>query len=90
MLTTPCSNKAQLRDLNQIHKNLGLKSPAELLTEKQKNRKPVNKLKVFVGVIRAVARMRLYAKSWNEHEKTRKRLVAAYDDLNQKQMQVLC
>lgn len=81
-------NKADLRILNRIHQDLGLKSPAELLTKRQKDRKPVNKLKVFVGVIRAVARMRLEAKKWNEHEKTRKRLVAAWED--QKQQQVLC
>lgn len=85
------SNKAQLRRLNEIHQKLGLKSPAELLSLKgQNDRKPLNKLKVFVGVIRAVARMRVDARKWGEHEKTRLRLLAAWEEKKKKQKTVLC
>ncbi|KAI0104232.1 hypothetical protein GGR51DRAFT_549499 [Nemania sp. FL0031] len=83
-------NKADLRILNRIHQDLGLKSTAELLAKRQKNRKPVNNLKVFVGVIRAVARMRIEARKWGEHEKTRRRLVAAWEEQKQNQNQVVC
>jgi hypothetical protein len=48
-------------------------------TEKSRKLKPLNKLKVFVGVIRAVARMRIDARKWSEHEKTRMRLVEAWE-----------
>ncbi|KAI1190362.1 hypothetical protein F5B17DRAFT_387166 [Nemania serpens] len=103
MLTSlsPNSNKADLRILNRIHQDLGLKPPAELLARKQqqeqqeqhqslyqKSRKPAkDKLKVFVAVVRAVARMRVDARRWGEHEKTRQRLVAAWEEQNQNQNQ---
>lgn len=94
-------NKADLRILNRIHQDLGLKPPAELLARKQqqeqqeqhqslyqKSRKPAkDKLKVFVAVVRAVARMRVDARRWGEHEKTRQRLVAAWEEQNQNQNQ---
>ncbi|TRX90527.1 hypothetical protein FHL15_008500 [Xylaria flabelliformis] len=81
-------NKAQLRRINGILQNLGLKSSAELIVERRKDRKPLNKLKVFITLIRAVARMRVDARKWGEHEKTRLRLSAALEE--QKQQQVLC
>ncbi|KAI0411645.1 Pericentrin-AKAP-450 domain of centrosomal targeting protein-domain-containing protein [Xylaria grammica] len=80
-------NNADLRILNRIHQDLGLKPPSELLSKRQKTRKPLNKLKVFVGVIRAVARMRVGAQKWAQHEKTRQRLVAAWEEQKQKQKQ---
>ncbi|KAI0799322.1 hypothetical protein GGR55DRAFT_669782 [Xylaria sp. FL0064] len=83
-------NKADLRILGRIHQDLGLKSPSELLAKKQKNRKPLNKLKVFVAVVRAVARMRVEARKWGEHEKTRLRLVAAWEEQKQKEKQAVC
>ncbi|KAI0453924.1 hypothetical protein F5B21DRAFT_504813, partial [Xylaria acuta] len=81
-------NKAQLRRLNRIHQDLGIKSPAELLVKRQKDRKAVNKLKVCVSVVRAMVRMQADARKWGEHEKTRLRLDAAWEE--QKQKQVLC
>ncbi|KAI0517746.1 hypothetical protein F5B22DRAFT_602196 [Xylaria bambusicola] len=79
-------NKADLRVLNQIHRELGLKSTKELLLQRQKNHKPPNKLKVFVAVIKAVARMRVEAQKWAAHKKTRQRLVAQIE----KQKQEAC
>ncbi|KAI0467306.1 hypothetical protein F4859DRAFT_274454 [Xylaria cf. heliscus] len=80
-------NKAQLRRLDGIHQKLGLKSPAELVSlKRQKDRKPLNKLRVFVTVIRAVARMRVDAQKWGEHEKTRLRLDAAWEEKKQQQL----
>lgn len=77
--------------LNRIHQDLGLKSPAELLSAKKQKAneraKPVNKLKVFVGVIRAVTRMRMEAQKWGQHEKTRKALEAAWENQKQQQQQ---
>ncbi|TGJ78307.1 hypothetical protein E0Z10_g10458 [Xylaria hypoxylon] len=81
-------NKADLRILNRIHQDLGIKPSSELLSKRQKNRKPLNKLKVFVAVIRAVARMRIDARNWAQHEKTRLRLVAAWEE--KKQKEVVC
>lgn len=80
------SNKADLRVLNQIHRDLGLKSTKELLLQKQKARKPPNKLKVFVAVIRAVARMRIEARNWAAHKKTRQRLVAQWEAQDRKRL----
>ncbi|KAF2971959.1 hypothetical protein GQX73_g1518 [Xylaria multiplex] len=83
-------NKADLRILNRIHQDLGLKSTSELLAKRQKTQKPRNKLKVFVAVIRAVARMRIDARKWGQHEKTRQRLVAAWEEQKQKQKEIIC
>lgn len=88
------SNKADLRVLKTIHKQLGIKSPDALLASRKREaaassslsasmrKKPAvqSKLKVFASVLRAVARMRIGAKQWGEHERTRKKLVSAWEE----------
>ncbi|ETS85513.1 hypothetical protein PFICI_03538 [Pestalotiopsis fici W106-1] len=94
-------NQADLRILSQIHKQLGIKSPEQLLqshkthtssrsstthlrasptqTRAQRN------LRVFASAIRAVARMRISAKAWSKHEKTRKRLEVAWEETKKRE-----
>ena len=96
------SNKADLRILSQIHKQLGIESPDALLLEaKNRNSPPVasksrsrqqsqtsraqRNLKVFASVLRAIARMSINARSWAKHEKTRMRLVAAWEDTKKRE-----
>ncbi|KAI6088259.1 hypothetical protein F4821DRAFT_234101 [Hypoxylon rubiginosum] len=87
------SNKADLRILRSIHKQLGIKSPDALLSSRKREQaakksgllsssssKTPNKLRVFANVLRAVARMRISAREWGEHERTRKRLVDALEE----------
>ena len=52
------------------------------------SKKPINNLKVFASVLRAVARMRISAKNWGEHEKTRKKLVNAWEESQKREMEV--
>ncbi|KAI1319572.1 hypothetical protein F5Y16DRAFT_96696 [Xylariaceae sp. FL0255] len=84
MTNTPNSNKADLRILSRIHKDLGIKTPDEVYEMRKKPTKPVNKLKVFIAVIRSVARMRIDARKWTEHQKTRDQLKAAWDEQKRK------
>ncbi|KAF2993279.1 hypothetical protein E8E14_000293 [Neopestalotiopsis sp. 37M] len=94
-------NQADLRILSQIHKQLGIKSPEQLLhshkthtsskssvfnvrgsptqTRAQRN------LRVFASAVRAVARMRISAKAWSKHEKTRKRLEVAWEETKKRE-----
>lgn len=113
------SNKADLRILRSIHKQLGIQSPDALLsasrqkqqqersallygggteavngdgkdrTNKSRTRKPAyhevraraqRNLRVFTTVLRAAARMRVDARRWAGHEKTRLKLVRALEE----------
>jgi len=84
-------NKADLRILTQIHKQLGIKSPeALLINRRQQEGRPSpgtsrpttarTNLKVFATLLRAVARMRISAREWNKQEQTRLKLVGALDE----------
>lgn len=76
-------NKADLRILRNIHKQLGIKSPDALLSSRKREqsaKKEPSKLKVFASVFRAVARMRIGAKQWGQHEQTRKKLINAWEE----------
>lgn len=94
-------NQADLRVLSQIHKQLGIKSPDQLLqshkthTSSQspamslrgspsKTRAQHN-LRIFASALRAVARMRISAKAWGKHEKTRKRLEVAWEETKRRE-----
>jgi hypothetical protein len=99
---TQYSNKADLRVLSQIHKQLGIKSPDALLLEAKNRNSPSiaskakprqttqtsraqRNLKIFASVLRAIARMSINARSWARHEKTRMRLVAAWEDTKKRE-----
>ncbi|KAM0811953.1 putative Centrosomin N-terminal motif 1 domain-containing protein [Seiridium cardinale] len=91
-------NQADLRILSQIHKQLGIKSPERLLqshkahsssnvTQKgdASQTKTQRNLRVFATVARAVARMRINAREWSKHEKTRKRLAVAWEETKKRE-----
>lgn len=94
----PCSNKADLRILNQIHKQLGIKSPEALLTHRKhqeprslaagknnhSNSRASNNIRVFACLLRAVARMRISAREWGKQEQTRLKLVGALEEHNKR------
>ncbi|KAI5859907.1 Pericentrin-AKAP-450 domain of centrosomal targeting protein-domain-containing protein [Durotheca rogersii] len=96
-------NKADLRILRSIHKQLGIKSPDALLASSRKRLNqqsssssspppsaveaarrqstgPKARLRVFASVLRAVARMRISAREWAQQERTRRRLVDAWEE----------
>jgi hypothetical protein len=95
------SNQADLRILSQIHKQLGIKSPERLLLSHKAHADPAlssgsqktnaspsraqRNLRVFAHAVRAIARMRINSKAWGEHEKTRKRLEAAWEETKKRE-----
>ncbi|KAI0880944.1 Pericentrin-AKAP-450 domain of centrosomal targeting protein-domain-containing protein [Annulohypoxylon maeteangense] len=83
-------NKADLRILKGIHKQLGIKSPDSLLSSRKRgvSKKPPNNLKIFANVLRAVARMRISARNWGEQEKTRKKLVNAWEESQKREAEL--
>ncbi|KXJ89427.1 hypothetical protein Micbo1qcDRAFT_165506 [Microdochium bolleyi] len=74
--------------LNQIHKQLGIKSPEALLSHRKQqqdgvaanNTKKANNLRIFATLLRAVARMRISAREWGRQEQTRLKLVGALEE----------
>ncbi|ORY60907.1 uncharacterized protein BCR38DRAFT_397695 [Pseudomassariella vexata] len=93
-------NKADLRILSQIHQKLGIKSPDALLSASKasnpesksltlrKHQPPTraqHNLMIFATAVRAIVRMQVSARAWGKHEKTRVRLVEAWEETKRRE-----